>query len=575
MKKLLTLLFLVFSLFSLFSCKDRSTTIEPLLVAEITNMSPVSGYASALTTYDLSWDAIDNTDYYQVQIANSESGIEEGEIYDTSTNSLTPEYSSAHYWYWRVRVIDTDGDTHDWSSISSLTLGWSTITPTILSSGSGDTSDSTPLLGCEPVLGADHYELQVSTSELGISVEDPISSTNQQYSASTAYENGSIYYWRIRSVTAQGDESSWSDINNFTINWGSDGPSDGICYLSELVYIQEHSDLWSGSFTLNADIDLSSITSWTPIGNSSIKFTGVFDGNGNSISNLTIDASDDSQGLFGYASTGSEIKNLTITDVSITSTGAETGGIVGFFQGGAITNCSVEGGAIIGNNQIGGLCGHAEDTTISGCFSSASVQGVSSVGGLIGYAYGTSSSGKPKISTSSSTGSVTNTSGVYTGGLIGIAGRCEIIECFATGVVNGVDYTGGFIGKTGSGGTSSNYPSTILYCYSIGDISGSNYVGGFCGGYYYSDSYTKYSYSKGSVSGTGTYVGAFAGKEYSSTTNCFYDSDATALVDKYATGITSVDLKQSTFTDWDFAITWGITSSINSGYPYLLNNLPN
>ena len=67
---------------------------------------------------------------------------------------------------------------------------------------------------------------------------------------------------------------------------------------------------------LSADIDLTG-EEWTPIGNSTNKFQGTFDGNGYTISNLLINGEGKSNmGLFGYTTDG-EIKNLTIENAEV------------------------------------------------------------------------------------------------------------------------------------------------------------------------------------------------------------------------------------------------------------------
>ncbi len=67
--------------------------------------------------------------------------------------------------------------------------------------------------------------------------------------------------------------------------------------------------------TLTADIDLNN-QEWTPIGNSTNKFQGIFDGNGHTISNLKINSTSSYIGLFGYTING-EIKNLNVHNADI------------------------------------------------------------------------------------------------------------------------------------------------------------------------------------------------------------------------------------------------------------------
>lgn len=84
------------------------------------------------------------------------------------------------------------------------------------------------------------------------------------------------------------------------------------------------------------------------------------------------------------------------------------------------------------------------------------------------------------------------------GGLVGsLISNVRIINCSATGKVNGLEGVGGLIG--GSSGTVKN-------CYFTGDVSGKNSIGGFMAG---SDGLTSNCYFKGTVKGE-LYVGGFA-----------------------------------------------------------------
>jgi len=69
---------------------------------------------------------------------------------------------------------------------------------------------------------------------------------------------------------------------------------------------------------------------FSPIGNGSNKFTGSYDGDGHTISNLYIDRpSTNYIGLFGYIYSGAKIQNLGMVDVDVTG-GNYVGGLVGF-----------------------------------------------------------------------------------------------------------------------------------------------------------------------------------------------------------------------------------------------------
>lgn len=66
---------------------------------------------------------------------------------------------------------------------------------------------------------------------------------------------------------------------------------------------------------LSFDIDLNG-KEWTPIGNSTTKFQGTFDGQGHTIKNLVISTGNDYVGLFGYTIDG-EIKNFKVENAKV------------------------------------------------------------------------------------------------------------------------------------------------------------------------------------------------------------------------------------------------------------------
>ncbi len=90
-----------------------------------------------------------------------------------------------------------------------------------------------------------------------------------------------------------------------------------------------------------------------------IPFTGVFDGNGHTISHLTI-IGEDCLGLFGqvgqWDAPAAEIKNLALVDVNVADSGSDVGGLAGL-NGGTISDC-YSTGSVSGTERVGGLVGY-------------------------------------------------------------------------------------------------------------------------------------------------------------------------------------------------------------------------
>jgi len=201
---------------------------------------------------------------------------------------------------------------------------------------------------------------------------------------------------------------------------------------------------WDKHFKLMADVDLSGYTGthFNIIGiNYYNPFTGVFDGNGHTISNFMYDSNDrDYIGLFGYVSGNNAlIKNLGLIDPNLDAGIEEmVGSLVSCFKNGLINNCYVEGGSVSGEWGIGGLVG-INDGIICNCYSTGDVNGVDDVGGLVGINYGS-------ISNCYSTGDVSGSERV--GGLIGRGVRSNVSNCYSTSDVNGDLQVGGLIGHS-------------------------------------------------------------------------------------------------------------------------------
>ena len=111
-------------------------------------------------------------------------------------------------------------------------------------------------------------------------------------------------------------------------------------------------------------------------------FTGVFDGNSHSIFHLTVEG-ESYLGLFGQLESGAEIRNLGLVDVKISGSSDYVGGLVGYNNGGSISN-SFSTGAVIGKDFVGGLVGWNSGDVIN-CYSKSQVIGDVIVGGLVGF----------------------------------------------------------------------------------------------------------------------------------------------------------------------------------------------
>ena len=303
----------------------------------------------------------------------------------------------------------------------------------------------------------------------------------------------------------------------------------------------------SACYKLTANIDLNG-EDFTPLGNAeSGTFSGIFDGNGFTISNLNV-FSGKFAGLFGCNE--GTIKNVKLSGIYVYGT-RYIGGVVGQNTTlGSVFNCSVSSGDIEaddGINEIyaGGIIGYNEgfvegtfsnnanlkinnesslavaggiigknnsvysvnitDSTNTGNVSASSSSSSSYSGGFVGN----NDNGAITISNSTNTGNVSdsNSSSGYSGGFVGYnSGILTITDCTNTGNVSslgGGTYSGGFIGYN----FNPNYGTiTITDCTNTGNVSSVFDSGGFIG----------YNYNRGTTTITdctnaGNVLSSFSG----------------------------------------------------------------
>ena len=352
---------------------------------------------------------------------------------------------------------------------------------------------------------------------------------------------GTTYYFNVVVKDEKGNKSVYGSISETTIDIGSGTMDDPykVVYIEDLAKIGTGTDGWGldKNYTLMNDLDFDdekSYTSglvddsfntgagWQPIGDDTNNFTGSFDGNNKTISNLYINESDVSyKGLFG-ATSGGAISNLVIVDSDINGS-YRVGSMVGYANGTTISN-SYATGIINGGSSLGGLVGACDNSTMADVYAMVDIKGNSYMGGLTGVCSNTT------IVDSYATGDVTgdeiSNNGV--GGLIGHANSSIITGNYAKGDVTGWGEVGGLIGY--------NKATTVDSCYAQGKVSaGGNSVGGLIG-WNMNNSTVKGSYATGDVSSYNSMsdlIGGLVGFNYSGGT----------VFNSYAIGDVSGNLK--------------------------------
>lgn len=243
----------------------------------------------------------------------------------------------------------------------------------------------------------------------------------------------------------------------------------------DLNDIGNHIEDFNKCFIMTADISLSgySGSKFNAIGpNTTTPFTGIFDGNGHTISNLyhtssgaifpvvmgeqaaivgvrlfnvRIDVGDVSCGsLVGYLRDG-RVENCYTTRPDVSNTSNYCGGLIGQARYAYVGNCHCWNGNVLSEGDAGGLIGFSHFVSVYRCSSFADVSGKYNTGGLIGTC-GANGDGGGYISECFSLGTLKGGGWYRVGGLIGVVNGGCIVNCYSNANMETGRHKGGLIG---------------------------------------------------------------------------------------------------------------------------------
>ena len=263
---------------------------------------------------------------------------------------------------------------------------------------------------------------------------------------------------------------------------------------------------------LNADGTLNGTPThiWTPIGTSSKKYVGTFDGNGHTIGGLYFSNTTNN----AYPAGGIDV------------------GLIGYADGATIKNVGVVDSYFKGYYYVSGICGRSSYyTNIINCYNSGTVSGYEYVSGICSN----------------------------------VLYNVYITNCYNTGKII---CSSRFVGGISS--YSDGEAATITNCYNTGTITGPNYVGGICG--YSKKMYIKLTncYNTGTVSGTFDEIDGIGINCYPSNCYCLAGScskingGAPATAEEFASGKIGYLLNKNNNNAW-------YQDLYSDGYPLLDN----
>lgn len=400
---------------------------------------------------------------------------------------------------------------------------------------------------------------------------------NYSYTPTTGYVGSDSFTFRV------GDGALASNVATVTITVlpycsgellthspyaTGDGTSNNpfeICTATQFALIGETSGDWTSYFKLAQSIDLGGL-SLTPIGTISTHFTGNFNGNSFTLSNISMSApTTNFEGVFGVVGTAGVVSHLTLSNISVVGqdyVGALAGYNLGTLLDAKINGSLSAGGDIQGRNYVGGAVGNASSGTITSVRTNVTTVGSgSNVGGLAGYLGST-------LSLSSAKGSVQSTRNAGcsdAGGLVGYAGSSSVIsKSFATGSITATGaVVGGLVGWASG---------AIDNSYATGNVAGAAagpgactaettqvFGGGLVGAHVFAAAIIQKSYATGNVVATGTWAGGISGLTFSGASAASSFSTGTVTASSYAGGATGQNNGGTMTNDY-----WDIFTSLKA-----------
>ena len=269
-----------------------------------------------------------------------------------------------------------------------------------------------------------------------------------------------------------------------------------------------------------------------------------------------------------YTGTTYDGDNFKINHLFINRSTSDFQGFFGYTNGAEIKDLTIKNANISARSSLAALSGSGDNVTIRNCHVYGSISGIGASADFTGGVIG-DSRGNSLVEYSSANVSISGLHdvGALVGRTLNNGSTSTVRYCYSKGTVTG---TGGYIG-----GLAGQNNGTISNCFSEATVKGSGYkVGGLVGFQWYGS--IDKCYSKGSVTGSSELGGLVGGTTGSTTTNSYWDTQTSGRATSVeGTAKTTAEMKlASTYLagGWNFVNTnniWALNYNENSGYPFL------
>ena len=347
-------------------------------------------------------------------------------------------------------------------------------------------------------------------------------------------------------------------------------------------------------YKLTSDINMNGVN-WTPIANGKDEgFTGSFDFNGHTISNLNLGSSDGIKfgGLFATIGSNGKVANGKFASC-VVEAGFDAAGVLAGVNKGQVLMVSADGCRVSDSKAdaiVGGLVGINNGTITKSSIENSTVEATANngvAGGLVGVAEMPQASGqRPNITISYAKCNVSATKAA--GGLVGVASGALIENCYTGDETNSYKlnakssntYLGGIVGlfeydEIGS----AVYNSSIIDTYSVMDFEGTTNNKGAILGYSlnkndtYSNEIAGNYYSKNLSGNVNKGVSNFDDATTEGTAVGVYERTADDLKTKMETYYSYTDTTTNRKYSWQLGTVWTVNDNamptLNFECPYV------
>jgi hypothetical protein len=192
-----------------------------------------AGVAWPATPLVLRWSSVKYATKYIVSIATDPAlsnivvGSTKKPTETQGTNFALPVSLAPGSYYWAITPLDAEGHRGARSAVGYFTWTWPTTTTTSVSDLNPDPAVFDPMFSWNPIPGAAHYEVEVSSAE-GFPPGSKWCCSGTTTGTSLAPLQvlaNNAYYWRVRAIDARGNAGVWNEGARFTKAFDSVTPS--------------------------------------------------------------------------------------------------------------------------------------------------------------------------------------------------------------------------------------------------------------------------------------------------------------------------------------------------------------